>query len=342
VSSQSRSAGTTGDTSGRIGDVTLVVPMRDEVGSLRSLIDSIRRQSRAPDEVVLVDGGSTDGTVALATELVGSEPLYRVVEAGQATPGRGRNVGIEAASHEWIALTDCGIVLEPEWLAELEVVARDAPSAGVVWGSYEPTVRTFLDSCAALAYVAPRRATPAGAARGPSVASCLLRREAWAAAAGFPDLRAAEDLVFIERLAAAGVEAAWAPGAVAWWSLPSTLGATFRRFRSYSRHNVLAGRQADWHYGVARIYVAAVAVALAALVLDRRLTALLAAGVAARLAETVRKHAGDRPLSFLLNPARLGGVAVLLATVDAATFLGWADAIRERRRTAVAPTLVSP
>lgn len=315
-----------------IGGISLVVPMRDEAGSLPALVESIRAQARAPDEVLLVDGGSTDGTPALAARLCGADPRFRVVEAGEATPGRGRNVGIEAAAHEWVALTDCGIVLEPQWLAELEAAAHAAPAAGVVWGSYEPALRSFLDSCAALAYVAPRRATPAGAVRGPSVASCLLRREAWAAAGGFPDLRAAEDLVFMERLDAAGVVAAWAPGAVAWWSLPPSLAATFRRFRSYSRHNVLAGRQAYWHRGLARIYLAAGVVAAAALVVDRRLAALLGAGATARVGGAVRSHAGERPLTFLLNPARLACVAALLATLDAATFLGWADALRERPR----------
>ena len=54
--------------------VSLVVPVRNEEGSLAALVESIRRQTRAPDEVVLVDGGSTDRTVALARELTAGDP----------------------------------------------------------------------------------------------------------------------------------------------------------------------------------------------------------------------------------------------------------------------------
>src|SRR5437016_8551578 len=72
--------------------ISLVVPVRNEEASLPGLISSIRRQTRAPDEIILVDGGSTDQTVTVATELSTDDPRFRILEAGEATPGRGRNV----------------------------------------------------------------------------------------------------------------------------------------------------------------------------------------------------------------------------------------------------------
>src|SRR5262249_33728159 len=96
--------------------ITLVVPVKNEEASIGELIGSIARQTRRPDEVLLVDGGSTDGTVALAESLTEHDPRYRVVRAGEATPGRGRNVGFEEATHDWVALTDAGIRLDPAWL----------------------------------------------------------------------------------------------------------------------------------------------------------------------------------------------------------------------------------
>ena len=46
--------------------VSLVVPVRNEEATLGQLVDSIRGQTRPPDEVILVDGGSDDRTVFLA------------------------------------------------------------------------------------------------------------------------------------------------------------------------------------------------------------------------------------------------------------------------------------
>src|SRR6185295_19397150 len=50
-------------------------------------------------------------------------------------------------------------------------------------------------------------------------------------------------------------ETAWSSRATIWWKLPTSLGSMFRKLVLYSRHNVWAGRQWDWHYGVARIYL---------------------------------------------------------------------------------------
>src|SRR5207249_7211793 len=45
--------------------VSLVIPMKNEETTLPTLIQSIGQQTRPPDEVALVDGGSSDGTVRL-------------------------------------------------------------------------------------------------------------------------------------------------------------------------------------------------------------------------------------------------------------------------------------
>jgi len=191
--------------------ISLVVPLRNEEESLGRLVASVRRQTRPPDEVVLVDGGSTDRTVALAHELAAGDPRFRIVEAGAATPGRGRNVGAEAARNPWIAFTDAGITLDPDWLARLAAVAEDDPAADIVYGNFEPDTNTFFEHCAALTYVPPRASREGASMRGPSIASALVRREVWRRAGGFPDLRAAEDLIFMERVEALGARTRWAP-----------------------------------------------------------------------------------------------------------------------------------
>ena len=126
-------------------DVSLVIPVRDEAATVRDLLASIRSQTRRPDEVVIVDGGSSDGTATLLRQLADEDAslTVHVIEAGQATPGRGRNVGTAAARFEWIAYTDAGIRLDPMWLEELVAAAHRDASASVVYGTYEPIVETF-------------------------------------------------------------------------------------------------------------------------------------------------------------------------------------------------------
>jgi hypothetical protein len=162
------------------------------------------------------------------------------------------------------------------------------------------------------------------------IASSLLRRSAWDAVGGFPDLRAAEDRKFMRALTATGHRRATAPEATVTWQVQPTLARTFRRFRTYSRVNVLAGEQHQWHYGVARQYLFAVPFALLS-TRWRPWLAVPALGFGARVVQSVLRRREGRPLWWALDPRRLAGVAVVLLTCDLATFAGWLDAARTRR-----------
>ena len=313
---------------GMASGISLVVPVRDEVSSLAALMDSIRRQTRPPDEVVLVDGGSTDGTVELAVSLTAGDPRFRIVRAGPATPGRGRNVGIEAARHDWIALTDAGITLELDWLQRLAELLGRSPETDVVYGNYEAVSGSFFERCAALAYVAPKQHRDGRSMRGPSIASCLIRRSAWEAVGGFPDLRAAEDLIFMERVESAGFRIAWAPAATVHWRLQPTLGRTFRKFVLYSRHNVWAGHQRDWHYGIARIYLVSALFLLPALLQSIWWLAGPAFVAAARVARSIWRRGETHRFAALCDLRRFATVGLILLTIDLATFVGWLQALR--------------
>ena len=311
-----------------VGPVSVVVPLRDEATSLEVLLESIARQSRPPDEIVLVDGGSCDGTPELARQLTSGDPRVRVIEIGDATPGAGRNAGIAAAAHEWIALTDGGIELEADWLEKLEAAAG-RNHGDVVYGMYEPFPGSFFDRCAALAYVEPARPSGGRRVRPPFIASALMRRSVWRAAGGFPDLRAAEDQIFIERVRRSGASSVSEPDARVWWHVAPTFPGTFRRFRAYSRHNVTARQEQHWHHGVARQYALALPFLLLGL---RRRTWLLVPGFgfSARVISRAIRGRDEKNIGWALHPARLTVVAAITATVDAAMFVGWIDALLER------------
>jgi glycosyltransferase involved in cell wall biosynthesis len=309
--------------------VSLVVPIRNEEASLESLIESIRDQSMQPDEVILVDGGSTDRTLQLAKTLTEKDSRFRVISAGDATPGRGRNCGVAVAVNDWIAFTDAGIVLDPSWLQRLIEVVEVDPAVRVVYGNCEVVADSFFTRCAALAY-SPRKVLRDGIlVRGPFIASSLLQRQVWKCVGGFPDLRAAEDLIFMERVGQAGFKTGWAPAAVVRWQIQRTLGLTFKRFKLYSRHNVLAGRQRYWHYGVARIYLACLPFIALAAAHNLWWSIVPAAIGIARVAKSIWTRREGRGLPWLINPFQFAGVALILLTVDAATFVGWLEALRE-------------
>ena len=307
--------------------VSLVIPVKDEEATVDALLASIGAQTQPVDEVVFVDSGSSDGTVALLRKAsLGNTPI-RVIESGAGTPGKGRNIGIAAATNEWVALTDAGIRLERSWVEELVKVVLRNPDVDVVYGNYEPVIETFFERNAALVYVPPKRERAGAKMRGPSIASCLLRRDVWQAVGGFPDLRAAEDLMFMEEVERRRFNIGWAPRATVWWQLRPSLLSTFRKFVLYSRHNVIAGRQKYWHYGIARQYILALIVALVALVSGIWwLLLAIPLGLLLRVFKSIWSRRETLSVWGLINPFRWVHVLIITLAIDLATFVGWVQA----------------
>ena len=90
--------------------LTIVIPTKDEEASLPRLLESIRKQTMQPAEIIVADAGSTDNTRAVA-ESFGC----RVVKGGM--PGAGRNRGAEAATTDLLLFLDADVELrDPEFL----------------------------------------------------------------------------------------------------------------------------------------------------------------------------------------------------------------------------------
>lgn len=309
------------------GGVALVIPLQDEEASVDALLLSIAGQALPPTEVIVVDAGSRDRTA----ERVRSARLpfpTTVVTCGRLHPGDARNAGVRNATTSWIAFTDGGIRLDGMWLSELARTA-EATGAGIVFGSYEPVCDSFFKECAALAYVPPRNAN---GVRGPFVASMLLRRDHFHAVGGFPGYRAAEDLIFLERIRNEGFRSATTAGAVVYWQMAASIAATYRRFKLYSEHNLLARRAQFWHRGVARHHALGAVMAAAFAIAGQPVAAGLAVPfwflMRATHAAWVKRHS----FAFsTLNPLRVLGAAGVLVVTDAATLAGvvrWARTLR--------------
>lgn len=307
--------------------VSVIVPVRDEEHSIRELLDSLLKQTRPPDEIVITDGGSVDATPQIIEEYIQKGAPVRLIRAGAALPGRGRNLGAAAAQFEWLGFTDAGIRLENNWLETLAARAAQDESIDIVYGSWEPVTDTFFKECAAIAYVPPPSPRDGILTRPRFIASTLLRREAWEQVGGFPeDLRSAEDLVFMDRLEAAGYRAVFEPRAQVHWNLRPTLGTTFKRFLVYSRNNIRAGLWRQWQATILFRYAVLLAMVVVALIVDPRLVWVPIGAwllmLAARAVVSIRRNRHCYPASLFHNIIRALMIMSLLAVLDVAAIIG--------------------
>jgi len=91
--------------------VSVVIPARDAAATIGATLAALAEQ--APDEVIVVDDGSRDATVALAEA---SPVVTRVVGGMGLGPGAARNRGVVVASGDVLAFLDADCVPQPGWL----------------------------------------------------------------------------------------------------------------------------------------------------------------------------------------------------------------------------------
>jgi glycosyltransferase involved in cell wall biosynthesis len=303
--------------------VALLVPVKDEVAGIDDLFGSVFGQSRPPDEVVITDGGSKDGTVESIERYIERGYPVRLVRAEHAYPGTGRNLAAEATNCEIIAFTDAGVHHHPDWLKRLLEPMEKDPKVDVVYGAFEPVVNSFYLKCAAYAHVKPTSLVEGIPARTHFIASSLMKKKVWEEVGGFPDLRAGEDKIFMDKIRRAGrYRIAYAPRAVVWWEIPSSLGKTFRKYALYSRHDLIAGLAKDWHIPVLRLYAFLVPVAALGFFQNGAWFMGLPLFYLLRAAKNIWLKGEARRLQEALNPFFLAGVASVLFTVDSAMFAG--------------------
>jgi glycosyltransferase involved in cell wall biosynthesis len=301
--------------------VSLIATVRDAGPFIGDFLDSVRTQTRPPDEVIVVDGGSTDGTYEI---LQRAEGITALSETG-ANIARGRNIAVRAATHDVIAVTDADCILSPDWLERiLEPLER---GADVSAGFYGPLPGSFLQACAA-AVSLPER-DELGPGWLPSARSVAFRKEAFEAGGGYPEwLDVGEDMYLNHRWVEAGMRIEQALGAVTHWRVRPTLAETWRQYARYAEGDARAGMYGRRH-AIRFLTYAGLAAALATR--RRPLLGLAIAAGAAYAARPVARAWRRLATDPGRRAASLAGVPAMMAFIDAAKVAGYVRG-RLRRR----------
>ncbi|KKR11501.1 MAG: hypothetical protein UT39_C0006G0007 [Candidatus Woesebacteria bacterium GW2011_GWA1_39_21] len=187
--------------------VSLVVTVLNEEPSIAALLESLISQTRQPDEIVIVDGGSNDKTVNIIKSYQKVIKGLKLLEF-KTTRSEARNIGIRSSSGDVIVTTDAGCVAEKHWIKKI--------------------TQPFTDS-----KIAAR--------------SLAFRKILWEKVGGFPEglKDTAEDTMFNYNIIKAGAKIARVKDAIVYWQLPLTLIEGFKKIFLYAKGDARSGIW--WH-----------------------------------------------------------------------------------------------
>jgi glycosyltransferase involved in cell wall biosynthesis len=107
--------------------VSIVTAAYNASATLAETVESVLAQTERSWELVIVDDGSTDETLAIAEGFAASDPRIRVVAQANAGTAAARNAGVSVSSGEWLCILDADDLLLPDYLEKIESFGQGHP-----------------------------------------------------------------------------------------------------------------------------------------------------------------------------------------------------------------------
>lgn len=219
---------------------TIIATVRNEAATIREFVDSLLNQTHSADEILIVDGASTDGTKEILEDYRNRGLLNLISQS--CNIAEGRNLGIAAATGTHLAVTDAGCRVDPDWLENIVKYFHSSPTPDVVAGNFRFETHSPFEEAVILATFQPNRDETEAARYYPSSRSIAFSKEAWKKAGGYPEwLYAAEDTLFNIRLRQVGQHFVFGRDAIVRWRPRENWRALAKQRINFSRGNARVG-----------------------------------------------------------------------------------------------------
>src|SRR5262249_47880624 len=229
---------TRNETSKREIKVSLIATVYNDVDGTRQFLRRMEEQTRKPDEIVILDAGSKDGTwETLQTYAKSGSIPIKLLQRTRLKPAPSRNICAREATWDVLAVTDIGCDWEPQWFEELVAPMEADPGLEGVMGSWRIAWEDQKTEWAKADYfLQPTIDFQAAQDSLAANQAIVCRKIFYLSLGGLPeDLTfAGDDWLLAHQIVASGhrIGAASVPRCV--WERPQTLGALVKESRRYA------------------------------------------------------------------------------------------------------------
>ena len=116
-------------------NISVIIPTYNRASLIKRAVESVLDQTVKPNEVIVVDDGSSDNTREVVESI--QSPIVKYVYRENGGAGAARNTGVKEAAGDWIAFHDSDDMWRRDKLEKQAEYLKEHPDTGLVYSSYE-------------------------------------------------------------------------------------------------------------------------------------------------------------------------------------------------------------
>jgi len=227
---------------------SFITTVLNEEKSIKDLLDSLSQQTQKPNQVIIIDAGSTDKTVSIVKRYSKKSFPIKLIIKKDLNRSQARNLAVSQAKHNTIVASDAGCILDENWLKRI-LQPFENKSINSVAGFYNVQAKTIFQKCVApFVAVMPDKFDVEKFL--PSSRSIAFKKAAWQKAGKYPEnLNYCEDLIFAVNLKK-NTNMVIKSSAIVYWKQSENLIQFFKQIQNYAAGDI----QANYKPHLKKIY----------------------------------------------------------------------------------------
>lgn len=200
--------------------ISMICTVMNEEKFIRKFVESVIKQTKKPNELIIVDGGSTDETYDILKKYSKKYSWIKVYQVPGLNIAEGRNYAIEHSKGDIIFTSDSSTCFENEWIEK--IMDGFKQGGDVVFGSYSIKPKNSVENY--LISRIPNWNKIDSDIFIPSNRNAAFKKEVWKKVGKFPSkIKRADDNVFHDKAHELGYKYVFIKDAVVYWYLNRNL-----------------------------------------------------------------------------------------------------------------------